>query len=109
MTAAAMSAFEARAGSALIRKLANASGDFGGGLVVEGIFDDAIANDLGMLARDPTFDVFEADLDGRALCRGDTVAITCSGELTAYLLRGEPVKDTHQGTLTLALEKDLQT
>jgi len=108
MSAAAMGAFEARAGAALIRRLANASGDFGAGLVIEGIFDDGVESDLGMVSREPTFDILESDLAGRTLCRSEPVAITCNGVLTAYLLRGEPTKDTHQGTLTLLLEKDTE-
>lgn len=111
MTAATMAAFEARAGAALVRKLANASGDFGIGLVVEGIFDDpsaeiALAGGLPMVMRDPTFDVLEADLAGRQLCRGDPVAITVNGAVTSYLLRGTPVRNTLHGTLAMPLEKD---
>src|SRR5882672_9858058 len=106
-----MAAFEARAGVALIRKLANASGDFGAGLVVEGIFDDdagdvSLAGGMSMVARDPTFDVLEADLTGRTLCRGDALALTRNGLATDYLVRTATASNTAHGTLTISLEKD---
>lgn len=110
MTAATMSAFEARAGAAIVRKLANASGDFGSGLIVEGVFDDpsaeALAGGLPMIMRDPAFDVLEADLAGRELVRGDPVTITVNGAVTGYLLRSPPVRNTLHATLSMALEKD---
>lgn len=105
-----MAAFEARVGTALIRRLANASGDFGAGLVVEGVLDDPSVNTVvggfNLIDRDPTFDVLAADVGSRELCRGDPVTITLGGVVTGYLLRYDPVKGKHHGTLSLALERD---
>jgi hypothetical protein len=109
MSAAAMAAFEARVGTALIRRLANASGDFGGGLVVEGCFDDPSSiqqlGSIGAIERDPTFDVLEADLNGRELARDEEVTITHGTEVTLYRLRLDPVKSTLHKTLSMALQK----
>jgi len=110
MSAAEMAAFESRVGTALIRKLANASADFGLGLVVEGLLDDpslnSVVGGLSMIDRDPTFDALAADFGGRTLCRGDAVAITLGPDVIDYKLRYAPVRGSHLGTLSMALEKD---
>lgn len=114
MSAAAMAAFEARAGAALIRRLANATADFGGGLSVEGIlFDAALDQPLGglaIVARDITLEVLEADLLGRELARNAAVTVTRTvngvSTATAYVLRYDPVRHPAHGTLQLALEED---
>lgn len=114
MTAAAMATFEARAGAALIRRFANASADFGGGLVVEGVFSDpALSQDLAALTaigRDPVFDLLAEDLGGWIIERNTPLEIVRTiNDVTTrvrYMARGEPVAHTEHGTLQIALEKE---
>lgn len=105
MTAAALSAFQLRAGAAIVRKLANATADFGGGVVVEGILRrDAVASlglsTSGMFARDIILRLVESDIVTVDPKR-DTL-LDIAGE--TYRVLGSE-KDLEHGVRELALEK----
>lgn len=90
-------ALEARVNAAACARLANASADFGGGVVVDGIFDNAYAAADLMSGAEPAFQAPSASLSGVA--RG--TALTING--TAYLVRIR--EDDGTGWTVLRLEK----
>lgn len=103
MSAAGMAAFEARAGTGIVRAFANAVADFGNGLAVEVVYSDPADNSLlgglPVAARDPRIALLEADLGARHIGRGTRVSVRGR----AYLLRNDPV-DVELGTLECTLE-----
>lgn len=90
-------ALEARVNAAACARLANASADFGGGAVVDGIFDNAYASADMMAGTEPVFQAETASVS--AVTRGS--AITING--TAYLVRIR--EDDGTGWTVLLLEK----
>lgn len=114
MSAAAMAAFEARAGAALVRRFANATADFGGGRVIDVVFSDpSLQQDLAGLAaigRDPTIDYLPTDLPDFVVERGTPVIVRRTvGAVTTvvhYIARSEPVPHTEHGTVLVPLERE---
>lgn len=105
MTAASLSAFQARAGAAIVRKLSNAVADFGGGVVVEGLMRrDSIpalgASTAGMLSRDITLTVVQADLQFVQPQRGTPLMIDSIDYRVIYA-----EKNLEHGIVEMSLEK----
>lgn len=71
---APFASIEERVNAAIYSHLANASGDFGGGLVVDGMFNLPPADVFGVIAgNSPVFVVSESEVVN--VSRGDTVTI----------------------------------
>lgn len=89
-------ALETRVNAAVDRHLANATADFGGGLTVDGLFDMAFVDQLGVEGLRPAFSVRDAALP--AVAHGMPVTIAA----VAYRVTGiQP----DAGRTTLLLEK----
>lgn len=73
---ASFAAVEARINAAVVKHLANATADIGGGVVVDGTYDAEYQEVLGVSAAQPAF--LGAFTAMSALGRGSAVAISCS-------------------------------
>jgi hypothetical protein len=70
---ALFSATEQKINAACMRRLANAQADFGGGLLVDGIFDSLPVDEYGTQSNIPQFQCLSSDIS--AVSRGAGVVI----------------------------------
>ena len=82
---APFAALEARVNADVIKHLANAVADFGYGVTVDGIFDNAYLDALGFSGATPVFNCISSAVSGVA--QGDAVAI---GGINYTVIRIEP-------------------
>ncbi len=94
--AATFAAVESRINSAVIRHIANVTADFGGGLLVDGVFDATYANALGIGGTQPVLLCKAGEVT--SVTRGDVV--TLNGEAFSVAEK----KPDGTGMVTLVLE-----
>lgn len=93
---APFAALEARVNAAVIAHLANATADFGGGVVVDGVFRDPAVDAFGMVASDqPTFEALTESIV--AVVTGS--AVTINGR--SYVVASVSPDSTGMSVLTL--------
>lgn len=107
MTVSAMAAFQRRAGAAVVRRFANATADFGGGLVLQVQFSrDAVVAQPGdgLLTRDTAIELVTADLGAASVARGTALQVQVPGEAAQAWRIARRTDDTEHGTTQLRLE-----
>lgn len=93
---APFAALEARVNAAVFAKLANTTADFGGGVLVNGIFREPYAESFGMMPSDkPSFESGSASLAGILV----DAALTING--TAYTVVSRQPDGTGKTMLAL--------
>lgn len=93
---APFAALEARVNAAVFAKLANATADFGSGVLVDGIFREQYAESFGILPNDsPTFEAGSASLAGILV----GAALSING--TAYAVASKQPDGTGKTLLAL--------